>query len=135
MEITSTIKIDEQELSKMKGGDGSRVVSQYARIFSRDNPKYKENADDNIWFLKSIQALSNHMLMSRSYLYLNEVYEMLGLPRVKEFNRVGWIYDDKNPIGDNFVDFDIPCCSAFDDSDGILLDFNVDGDMSNYFWR
>ena len=61
---------------------------------------------------------------------------MLGIDRTKAGNIVGWIYDEKHPVGDNFVDFGIYVLDnekARDFVNGrersILLDFNVDGDI------
>ena len=84
------------------------------------------------------------MLRSRGHLFLNEVYDMLGYPRIKEGNIIGWIYDEKNPVGDNFVDFNIyPLNGIVDqakinfingDERSILLDFNVDGPILDLIW-
>ena len=67
---------------------------------------------------------------------MNEVYEMLGIPKTVIGQRVGWVYDENNPVGDNFVDFgiyDLYNEKARDFVNGyertILLDFNVDGDI------
>ena len=49
---------------------------------------------------------------------------------------VGWIYDEKNPVGDNYVDLGIQELYEKTENDGItdynpaiLLDFNVDGNI------
>ena len=59
---------------------------------------------------------------------------MLGIHRTKAGNVVGWIYDEKNPVGDNYVDFGIYDIHKEQNRDfvngierSILLDFNVDG--------
>ena len=85
-------------------------------------------------YLRRQQEFANEMLRARGHLYLNEVYDMLGFPRTKAGQIVGWIYDDKNPNGDNYVDFniyDVTDESKRDFVNGyersILLDFNVDG--------
>ena len=46
-------------------------------------------------------------LRSRGYLFLNEIYELFGLPVTKQSRMVGWIYDPGNPRwkGDGYVDF------------------------------
>ena len=76
------------------------------------------------------------MLKAKGYLFLNDVYDMLGIPRTKAGQIVGWIYDEKNPIGDNFVDFGIydgnketvrNFVNGYERT--ILLDFNVDGNI------
>ena len=87
-------------------------------------------------FLKDQQRYANDILKSKGHLFLNEVYDMLSIPRTKAGQVVGWIYDEKHPVGDNFVDFgiyDIYNERARDFVNGyertILLDFNVDGNI------
>lgn len=112
------------------------TYSDYARIFDDGNLGWTKNAEDNLLFLKQQQAYANEKLQDKGFLFLNDVYEMLGFPRCKMGQIVGWIYDEKNPIGDNFVDFGIYCLDnpkAADFVNGyersIILDFNVDGDI------
>ena len=38
---------------------------------------------------------------------MNDVYDMFGIRRTKAGQIVGWIYDEKKPNGDNYVDFRI----------------------------
>ena len=110
--------------------------SDYARFFDDGCAGWSKNAEYNLMFLKQQQAHANKLLQQNGYLFLNEVYEMLGIPKTKAGQVVGWIYDEKNPIGDNFVDFgiyDIYNEKARDFVNGyersILLDFNVDGNV------
>ena len=49
---------------------------------------------------------------------------MLGLPKTKTGSVVGWIYDKDNPVGDNFVDFNL---IGQEGQLNYVLDFNVDG--------
>ena len=73
----------------------------------------------------------NDLLRSRGYVLLNEVYESLGFEKVDKFENVGWLYREKDPIRDNFVDFGLYNSINIDaingESDIFLLDFNVDG--------
>ena len=40
------------------------------------------------------------------YLFLNDVYDLLGIPKSKAGQVVGWIYDkNNNTDGDNYVSF------------------------------
>ena len=87
-------------------------------------------------YLKKQQAYATDKLRAQGYLFMNEVYEMLGIPKTVIGQRVGWVYDENNPVGDNFVDFgiyDLYNEKARDFVNGyeraILLDFNVDGDI------
>ena len=82
-------------------------------------------------FLKQQQVYATDMLKQRGHLFLNDVYDMLGILHSQEGAVVGWIYDEENPIGDNYVDFGIYDERNADFVNGyersILLDFNVDG--------
>ena len=86
-------------------------------------------------FIKAQEHYANDLLRAKKRLFLNEVYEMLGLPRTKAGQIVGWVYDLDNPKCDNYVDFGLfsDNLGYSDDADGfnpaILLDFNVDGNV------
>lgn len=110
--------------------------SIYARFFDDGCAGWDKDAEFNLMFLKHQQAQANDLLRSRGYLFLNEVYDMLGIPRTKAGQVVGWVYDEDSDLGDNFVDFgiyDIHNEKARDFVNGyertILLDFNVDGNI------
>ena len=112
--------------------------SQYAKFFDETCTCWDRNADYNLSFLWMRQAEANERLKLRGHLFLNEVYDMLGMQRTKAGNIVGWIYDPNNPNheGDNCVDFGIydlhnPNKRAFVNGHerSILLDFNVDGNI------
>lgn len=108
--------------------------SPYAIVFDDGNTGWDEDPAVSKFFLVQQQNWANNLLKKQGHLFLNEVYDMLGAQRTKMGNEVGWIYDEKNPIGDNFVDFgifDIYNPKARDFVNGyekvIILDFNVDG--------
>lgn len=110
--------------------------SEFARFFDDGCTGWSKDSEYNLMFLKHQQNHANDMLRSRGYLFLNDVYDMLGIPKTKAGQVVGWFYDEENPIGDNFVDFgifDIYNEKARDFVNGyertILLDFNVDGNI------
>lgn len=110
------------------------MYSDYARFFDDGCTGWGKDPEYNLMFLKQQQNYANDKLKSQGYLFLNEVYDMLGIPRTKAGQVVGWVYDEANPIGDNFVDFGIfnyESEKARDFVNGyertILLDFNVDG--------
>jgi hypothetical protein len=70
------------------------------------------------------------MLQSRGHVFLNEIYDLIGVPRTQAGSVVGWVKDH----GDNYIDFGIfdgRTQEARDFVNGyernILLDFNVDG--------
>lgn len=110
--------------------------SDYARFFDEGCAGWTKDSEHNLYFLKCQQNYANECLKTRGYLFLNDVYEMLGIPKTKAGQIVGWVYDEKNPNGDNFVDFGIydinkERARAFVNGyeRTILLDFNVDGNI------
>lgn len=147
-EIRYNIKAEEIETTVVNE-DGSEVVvketvktmdpnlySDYARFFDEYNPNWQNDPEYNLMFLKSQQQYANDLLRARGRLFLNEVYDMLGMERSKAGQIVGWVYNEANPSGDNFVDFGIydlhkERTRAFVNGlePSILLDFNVDGNI------
>lgn len=110
--------------------------SAYARFFDDGCTGWSKDPEMNKLFLKSQEKYANQKLKTNGYLFLNEVYAMLGIPQTKEGQIVGWVYSEDNPIGDNFVDFGLlnPRSEAtrrfvngYERT--ILLDFNVDGNI------
>lgn len=138
-EITETVADEEgkeKTVTKMIQVAESDKYSDYARFFEQSNPNWEKDSEYNLMFLNAQQRYANDLLQARGHLYLNEVYDMLGIPRSKAGQVVGWIYDEKNPVGDNYVDFGIFDCHKPKNMDFvngyepvILLDFNVDGNI------
>lgn len=120
--------------------DPLAVTSEYARFFDDGCKGWEKDPEANLVFLRRQQDFANDRLKSQGYLFLNEVYDMLGIPRTQAGQIVGWIYDEKDPLGDNFVDFGIYNADIEANRDfvngyerAILLDFNVDGNILSNF--
>ena len=112
------------------------TYSDYARFFDDGCKGWEKDSEYNLMFLRAQQQYANDLLRSRGHLFLNEVYDMLGIPRTKAGQVVGWVYNKDNPVGDNYVDFglyDINREVVRNFVNGyertILLDFNVDGNI------
>ena len=106
-----------------------KTYSKYARIFDENNVNWSKDQKANLMFLKCQQTYATDLLRKKGTVFLNEVYEMLGLPRSQEGCVVGWHYDEKKPIGDNYIDFDLFNVSVLN---MIAIDFNVDGRVDQY---
>lgn len=114
---------------------GQEMYSDYARCFDDGCTGWTKDPEYNLMFLRQQQNYANELLKSRGHLFLNEVYYMLGIPKTKAGQVVGWIYDESNPnMGDGYVDFgiyDLYKQGSRDFVNGhersIWLDFNVDG--------
>lgn len=108
-------------------------LSMYARFFDTGNPGWDENPEFTMMYLKQQEKYANKRLEERGHLYLNEVYDMLGYPRTKYGQIVGWVYDSKH-AKDSFVDFGIfnaKVNKAFTEGQETvaILDFNVQGNI------
>lgn len=131
--IKITIEIDGEDVrtNNLTKGEDRVCVSQYARFFDESCPCWTADPEANVTFLRLLEANANTLLETRGYLYLNEVYKLLGIPYSKAGQLVGWIYKDPNPAGDNYVDFGIYAPHNGEAVNGyarnLLLDFNVDG--------
>lgn len=133
-ETTVDSKGKEKTVKKTVSVADPNEYSDYARVFDNGSYGWSKDAESNLIFLKQQQNWANEVLKSKGHLFLNEVYDMLNIPRTKAGQVVGWIYDEKHPTGDNFVDFGIYNLNiekARDFVNGyersIVLDFNVDG--------
>lgn len=130
---------------KVKGKDGKTKtvtvqnpggMSQYARFFDEYNLNYvKGQPDYNKTFLLAQQRYMNDLLVAKGHVFLNEVYDALGMERSPAGSQVGWVL---NKGGDNYISFGLDegnreMVRAFVNGDeaSVLLDFNVDGVMWN----
>ena len=138
-EIEETI-IDEEgnEVIVKKTVNNAEVnlPSEYAKVFDEFSSCWTKDADYNLTFLRRIQDQANDKLRLRGHLFLNEVYDMLDIPRTKAGAIVGWIYDPNRENSDSYVDFGLYNNLINDESKrlfingnerSVLLDFNVDG--------
>lgn len=110
---------------------GPNANSIYAKFFDESSPSWNRDPEYNLIFLQCQQNYANDRLKARGHVFLNEVYEALGLPHTEAGAVVGW-FDGGN--GDNFIDFGIfngekeqvrDFVNGYEGA--ILLDFNVDG--------
>jgi hypothetical protein len=144
IEVTELDAKGKEKTTKQKVESYDISSNDYAKVFD----KYREDGTlngnwttdpyHNLSFLKAQEAWATYKLQADGYLLLNDVYESIGLEPTKAGMVVGWIYDEKNPVGDNYVDFglyDGDECTAVDFkglglvAKPIPLDFNVDGNI------
>lgn len=126
---TETIEDPETGKKKKVKTLDPNAVSTYARFFDENSKNWSEQPEYNLMFLKNQQNFANDLLRARGHLFLNEVYDMLGVDRSQAGQAVGWAVTQNG--GDNYVDFNIYNTENANFVNGyeksILLDFNVDG--------
>ena len=109
--------------------------NMYTRIFDESSCYWSKTPDYNQMFLIGRERYANDKLNAQGYLFLNDVLEMLDLPKTKEGQMVGWVKDPK--IGrDDYVDFGIFNANKKSNREfingyepSIWLDFNVQGNI------
>lgn len=117
-------------VSKVKTADPN-AVSIYARFFDESCSPWTKTPEYNLLFLKAQQNIANDMLRARGHVFLNDVYDMLGIERSGAGSVVGWVI---SKTGDNYIDFGLYNGERDNIRNfvngrehAILLDFNVDG--------
>ena len=133
-----------RDVVPLEGPDGKIIdqtvvsadgTSPYSKFFDEGSSNWSKNAEYNYAFLIHQQNWANDKLRAQGHLFLNEVYDSLGIPRTRAGSVVGWSFSGK---GDNYVDFGIfdgdKQTRAFVNGleGSVLLDFNVDGVILDY---
>lgn len=132
-------QVVKKEVKVMNEQYNPALYSPFARFFDDGCTGWDKNSEYSLMFLNQQQNWANERLKRQGYLFINDVYEMLGIPKCKEGQTHGWVYDEENPIGDNFIDFGIYNVHIEKNRDFvngyenvILLDFNHDGNILKY---
>lgn len=108
-------------------------------IFDEYCSSFAENNVVNASYLKGVLQMANHKLQnSCDPVFLNDIFEMLGLPKTKMGCRLGWAKEN----GDEYISFGKDCdifirdCAKhlYDDVSpvGVMLQFNVGGIVDMY---
>ena len=108
-EIEETVVNDngEEETVKKVVNEATIGKSEYARFYDDGCKGWEKDPEYNLMFLRHVQDYLNDLLRTRGHVFLNEAYDQLGIPRTKAGAIVGWVYNEKNPVGDNYIDFGI----------------------------
>lgn len=120
--------------------NGVTGASIYARFFDKQSAEWVNNPEYNKMTLVAKQEYLNNLLHARGHVFLNEVYDALGIPRTRAGAVVGWFVgkNTKNGNRDSYIDFGLfngnrEAVREFvnGNENAILLDFNVDGPILN----
>jgi hypothetical protein len=82
--------------------------------------------------LHAAQQFANDKLRADGFLFLNDVFDELGIRKTSLGQKSGWIYNpDGNGEGDNYITFRYKEVTRKAENgeyeNAIILDFNVDG--------
>lgn len=106
-ELTNVIK----QICEMKHDE---LVTKCAAMFDSTCIPWTEDRTYNLMFLGHQEVYANDLLKAKGFIFLNDVYEMLGMKKTALGQLVGWVYEDMW----SEVEFKVL---------GDLIIFNIDG--------
>jgi hypothetical protein len=132
---TELVEVKNEETGRKKNvvRVGRNQPSIYAKFFDESSIWWERHPEKNLIFLKCQQNYANDRLKTKGHVFLNEVYDSLGLPHTQAGSAVGWLLS-RDGSTDNYVSFGVfegqeqkirDFVNGYEGS--ILLDFNVDG--------
>lgn len=134
------------EVRFIKGLDQNAIKAieklTYARVFNQDNDNWSEVPHQNQYFIQMVLNHARDALQVNGVIFLNDVYDMLGFPRTKAGQIVGWVSKPQvDPTTgeertDGYIDFGVWDGGVYKGKEWVtghpkafLLDFNVDGNV------
>jgi hypothetical protein len=115
--IMSQLKIGEETLR-------AHLNHLYAAVFDIRSKNWANNKDHNLMYIKIQENYMNDRLRAVGHVFLNEVYDVLGVPRSAQGQLVGWF---RAPYS-HLIDFEIVDETS---DDGFIISFNPDGVIYN----
>lgn len=116
----------------------------YARIFDESHPEWSNVPMQNQYRITLALNHARDLLEIKGVVFLNDVYDMLGFPRTKAGQVVGWVRgartdDNGKPITDGYIDFGLWEKGIHQGKEWVngnpksfRLDFNVDGNVYDF---
>lgn len=123
---------NQKKVKELVDTSGIEQESGFARVFDKSSKNFEKNSDYNQMFLRGTMQYCNDKLRVQGHLFLNEIYDMLDVPRSKDGQVVGWIYDPDDSTRKNCVKFIIHKIERGNEREaGYIIDFEPDGIILN----
>lgn len=105
------------------------MAKKYTKIFDEKSPNWDAEAVFSKMFLQTQEIYANDIFRAQGYLFLRDVYDMLGFgPITKDSIVVGWYKSSEDK--DKHISFDV---EQIGDESKFKLTFNVDGNILDFF--
>lgn len=112
------------------------ISSPTTFIFDADHVQgWNHDEEHALTMLNMAESYFNNLIEATGYVFLNDILDHIGLPRTKEGQLLGWIYDSEEV---HPIDFGIRESNIEDLADivsgyktSIILNFNVQGNILN----
>jgi hypothetical protein len=137
--VTETV--DENGAKDIKVEGEIDLSKGFTFIYDHNNPNWKTTSPDyNLMTLTANETYANQLLSIRGHVFLNDIFDAIGMPRTKEGSVVGWVLgpDNENHISFGIVDLqgsrnrDARIFGSDEElGDCLLMNFNVDGIVWN----
>lgn len=112
----------EQIMEFSKGNTDSPTV-----VFDQTNDNWSRNPCYNMLFLRQNERYFNALLCKRGHVFLNEIYDGIGVKRTPDGQRLGWLFV---PDCKGFITFGVEWNAELDPCpDPIHMTFNIDGEI------
>jgi hypothetical protein len=95
------------------------TTATHTVTYDRSSQNWSTNQDVNMLFLRNVENYINDRLSFRGNVFLNEIFDELGLPRTSKGATDGWLLSNGNTIQFN--------PSPPDKEGAITLTFHTDG--------
>lgn len=124
---------DEDGKSKKVATVDATKTNPYRRLFDEGSRDFTKSAAQNRIYIQCQENIANDLLQVRGHIFLNQVYEMLGLEHTKAGAVTGWVRTKPGDghHGDGYIDFGMTNPENEPFLEGreprVWLDFNVDG--------
>lgn len=117
--------------------DTNEVLGTYSFCFDELSTLWVRDAERNKFALLRQQDYANELLETKGVMCLNDVLDMVGLPRCRYGQTVGWVYDKSKVRQIDFGIFNIHTEANRNFVNGVeksvWLNFNVEGDIIHAF--
>ena len=98
-------------------------------IFDKGSHMWSRDGNYNLIFLRTQERHCNDILKYRGHIFLNEVFDILGLPRTKLGQIVGWYYNENSPKENVPVIFDVFEGTDDEGDYSATITFHVQGEI------
>ena len=111
---------------------GEPVKALTSVRFDRYSTAWVNDKFQNKCTLQSVENWANDILRLQGFIFLNDIYDRLGMPKNKSGQILGWRKENNS-----YVDIQVVDCETYDDvtfdRNAFDLTFNVDGDILTDF--
>jgi hypothetical protein len=120
------ITIDGKEILNIPRDTEVCEYTSTARIWDWREMHGIMDATHALYYLELYERFATDKLKAKGYLFLNDVYDMLGLTLTAEGAVLGWVYEKDKVVDFGVYDFDnTEAVYGYDSK--FVLRFNVDG--------